>query len=82
MTTERLVELFVVYSTKCCTHVKSVIFSQLQSAREFMKAIKESLKKTFPWLVYYFTNPAENWYPVAEIRLDFQYVSTVLPQEE
>ena len=49
------------------------MLNKLQYAMEFMKAIKESPKKTFPESVNYFTNPKGSWYPPAKNKLDFHY---------
>ena len=48
------------------THVKSVLMTQLQYAREYMKSIKEALKRCHPWSAFYFTSRKSSWYPPTE----------------
>ena len=44
-------------------HMKQVLMSQLQYAREFMRSVKEALKISHLWPAYYFTNRKGSWYP-------------------
>ena len=47
---------FICRTYSFCNNVqKQMITSQLQHTRKFMKAIEESQRNTFPWLVCYFT---------------------------
>ena len=61
------------------THTKQVLMTQLQYAREFMRSVKESLKRSFPWSAYYFTSRKGSWYPAHESSMDFKELSRLLP---
>ena len=63
------------------THVKHILMSPLQYARMFMAALKESLKRGFPWSAYYFTNHKGSWYPPTEDSLTFDELVPFLPKK-
>ena len=46
-------------------HFKEPLYSALQYARNFGKALKESIKRKTNWSAIYYTNP-KSWYPVPE----------------
>ena len=63
------------------THVKNVLMTQLQYAREFMRSIKEALKRCHPWSACYFTSRKASWYPPTENDVNFRDVSPILPSK-
>ena len=62
-------------------HVKNVLMSQLQYAREFMRSIKEALKRSHPWSARYFTSRKASWYPPIENDINFRDISPILPSQ-
>ena len=54
------------------THVKHVLMTQLHYAREFMRSIKEALKRCHPWSGCYFTSRVASWYPPTENDVNFR----------
>ena len=63
------------------THVKNVLMTQLQYAREFMRSIKEALKRCHPWSACHFTRKKPSWYPPTENDLNFRDISPILPSK-
>eukprot|EP00111_Clytia_hemisphaerica_P017220 TCONS_00050955-protein len=64
------------------THVKQVLMSQLQYSRQFMTAIKESLKRRCPWSAFYFTTRKAIWYrPPESTSCDFNKIKSHLPRK-
>ena len=63
------------------THVKNVLVTQLQYAREFMRSIKEALKRCYPWSSCYFTSRKASWYPPTENDVNFRDISPILPSK-
>ena len=63
------------------THVKNVLITQLQYPREFMRSIKEALKRCHPWSACYLTSRKASWYPPAENDINFRDISPILPSE-
>ena len=63
------------------THVKQILMSQLQYATEFMRSVKEALKRFYPWPGYYFKNRKGCCYPPAESCIDYRELSLVLPKK-
>ena len=63
------------------THVKNVLMNQLQHAREFMRSIKEALKRCHSWSACYFTSRKASWYPPTEDDVNFRDVSPILPSK-
>ena len=53
------------------THVKHVLMSQLQYASEFMRNVKEALKRFHSWSAYYFKNTTGSCYPATESCIDY-----------
>ena len=60
------------------THVKNVLMTQLQYAREFMRSIKEALKRCHPWSACCFTSRKASWYPPTENDINFRDISPIL----
>ena len=63
------------------THVKNVLMTQLQYAREFMRSIKEALKSCHSWSACYFTSRKVSWYPPTEDDINFRDISPILPSK-
>ena len=63
------------------THVKNVLMTQLQYAREFIRSIKETLKHYHPWSACYFANRKASWYPPTENDVNFKDISHNLPSK-
>ena len=63
------------------THVKNVLMTQLQYAREFMRSIKEALKSCHSWSACYFTSRKVSWYPPTEDDINFRDISLILPSK-
>ena len=63
------------------THVKNGLMIQLQHAREFMRSIKEVLKRCHPWSACYFTSRKAKWYPPTEKDVNFRDISPILPSK-
>eukprot|EP00111_Clytia_hemisphaerica_P014073 TCONS_00041423-protein len=61
------------------THTKHVLMTQLQYSREFMRSVKESLKRGYPWSAYYFTNRKGSWYPLPDSFCNFNEINKILP---
>ena len=61
--------------------VKNVLMSQLQYAREFMRSVKEALKRCHPWSACYFTSRKASWYPPTENDINFRDISPILPSK-
>ena len=62
-------------------HAKNVLMTQLQYAREFMRSIKEALKRYHPWSACYFASRKARWYPPAETDINFRDISPILPSK-
>ena len=60
------------------THVKNMLMTQLQYAREFMRSIKEALKRCHPWSACCFTSRKASWYPPTENDINFRDISPIL----
>ena len=63
------------------THVKNVLMTQLQYAREFMTSIKEALKRCHPWSTCQFRSGKASWYPPIENDIKFRDISPILPSK-
>ena len=63
------------------THVKNVLMTQLQYAREFMRSIKEALKRCHPWSASCFTSRKASWYPPTKNDVNFRNISPILPSK-
>ena len=63
------------------THVKNVPMTQLQHTREFMRSIKEALKRCHSWSACYFTSRKASWYPPTENDVNFRDISPILPSK-
>ena len=63
------------------THVKNVLMTQLQYAREFMRSIKEALKSCHSCSACYFTSRKVSWYPPTEDDINFRNISSILPSK-
>ena len=63
------------------THVIQILMIQLQYDREFMRSVKETLKRSYPWSGYYFNNRKGCWYPPAERCIDYRKLTLVLPKK-
>ena len=61
--------------------VKNVLMSQLQYTREFMRSVKEALKRCHPWSACYFTSRKASWYPPTENDINFRDISPILPSQ-
>ena len=55
-----------------------MLMTQLQYAREFMRSIKEALKRCHPWSACYFTSRKASWYPSIENDINFRGISPIL----
>ena len=62
-------------------HVKHILVSQLQYAREFIRSVEEALKRSYPWSAYYFINKEGCWYPPTESYIDYRELSFTLPKK-
>ena len=60
------------------THVENVLMTQLEYAREFMRSIKEALKRCHPWSACYFTSMKASWYRPTENDINFRDISPTL----
>ena len=63
------------------THAKSVLMSQLQYPREFMRSIKEALKRFHPWSACYFTSRKASCYSPTENDINFRDISPISPSK-
>ena len=63
------------------THAKNVLMTQLQYAREFVRSIKEALKRCHPWSACYFASRKAKWYPPTENDINFRGISPILPSK-
>ena len=64
------------------THPKNILMTQLQCAREFMKNVKEVLRRSHPQSSYYFTNTEGSWYPLTEGCTDYRELLLALPKKD
>ena len=63
------------------THVENVLMTQLEYTREFMRTIKEALKRCHPWSACYFTSRKARWYPPTENDVNIRDISPILPSK-
>ena len=63
------------------THVKNMLMTQLQYTREFMRSIKEALKRCHPLSACYFTSRKARWYPPTENDINIRDISPILPSK-
>ena len=64
------------------SHIKQPLMTQLQYARNFMSTLKESIKRSSNWSVFYFTSRKTLWYTPTENTICLNDVLKDLPKKK